>query len=128
MKKITSILLLAFSSNLLFAQELKDQDEMFTPLEIMATYPHGNDSLRNLIYTNLKWPDPMFCGEGIVVIKVVIDDCGLPMDYEIEKGIAEVVDKEALRVVKLIKKWNPSIRRGVAITSDFYIPVKFRLD
>lgn len=92
--------------------------------EEMAGYPEGADACKKFIYDNLKYP-PMALQDkisGIVIVTFTINEEGLGNDYQVARGVHPLLDKEALRVVKLISKWKPSKR--VNIYTGEIVPVK----
>ena len=46
---------------------------------------------------------------------------------EVVRGVDPYLDKEALRVVNSMPKWNPGKQRGKAVRTRFTLPVTFRL-
>ena len=48
-------------------------------------------------------------------------------DKEILKGVDRDLDREAIRVVKKMPRWQPGKNNGVAVRSYFNLPVVFRL-
>ena len=44
------------------------------------------------------------------------------------ESASKLLDEEALRVVRLMPKWNPGRQRGKVVRSKFVIPVTFRLN
>ncbi len=104
------------------------QQKSFTS-ETPPKYPYGEERLLLFIKNQLKWPVREFCGEGTVVIGFTVDKKGNPSDYKIRRGFQEKFDQEALRVVKMIKKWKPGLNHaGMPIATQMNLPIRFRLD
>ncbi|MBP5348611.1 MAG: energy transducer TonB, partial [Bacteroidaceae bacterium] len=47
---------------------------------------------------------------------------------EVVKGIHELLDAEAMRVISAMPKWKPGKHRGKAVRVKYTIPLNFRLD
>ena len=43
------------------------------------------------------------------------------------KGVDPTLDKEALRIVNLMPKWNPGQQNGITVRGKYIIPITFRL-
>jgi protein TonB len=66
--------------------------------------------------------------EGKVFVKFIVDKEGGISSMEIMKGINADLDKEAMRVIKLMPPWKPGKQNGRAVKSQFVLPVYFKLD
>jgi TonB family protein len=85
---------------------------------------------RQTIARNLRYPESAARNNisGKVIIAVTINVNGEITDYRIEKSVNEALDKEALRVVKLINiKWIPAYIQNEAYESEIMIPAIFML-
>ena len=65
--------------------------------------------------------------QGQVVVRFVVNKDGSIVDPVVVRSVDPYLDKEALRVVKLMPKWNPGKQRGKAVRCMFTLPVRFRL-
>jgi TonB family protein len=65
--------------------------------------------------------------EGTVFIGFIVDREGKLIDFNIIKGVAPVLDEEALRVMKLLEPWTPGRQRGKTVRRKYVLPVKFVL-
>jgi len=80
-----------------------------------AEYPGGLNQLKRDIFSNLKYPQQSLDNEitGKVVIRFIVDDNGNVSGFEIKRStVDELCEKEALRVVSLIKRWTPAKKNG----------------
>lgn len=63
---------------------------------------------------------------GKVVVKIAIDSNGKVKDYIVYQSAHTLLDKEALRVAKLMPlEFIPKIRNGKFVESSFFIPFNF---
>lgn len=65
--------------------------------------------------------------QGRVVVSCVIDQDGSVIDAKVVKSVDPSLDKEALRVVKSMPKWQPGRQNGQAVRVRCQVPVIFRM-
>ncbi|UKK47774.1 energy transducer TonB [Prevotella sp. E9-3] len=98
-------------------------------IEQMAEFPGGLEAFVTFISENVKYPPE--CEEkgieGRVLIDIVIDENGNVTDVKVKKSVDPQLDAEALRVVKLMPKWNPGMDKGKPIKVNYTVPFTFRL-
>ena len=66
--------------------------------------------------------------EGRVIVSFVVEKDGFISDVEIAQSVNPILDKEALRVVKLMPKWKAGVQKGKPVRVKYSIPVNFKLD
>ncbi len=92
-----------------------------------ASYPWGVDSLFNFIYFHLQRPEYIDV-QASVYVQFIIEADGSISTIEVIKSVHEDLDKEAVRVIKLISKWNPAEHDGNFVRSRYTIPIRFYLE
>ena len=67
--------------------------------------------------------------EGKVFIKFVVDKEGIINQVAVLRGVSDcnLLEKEALRVVRSMPKWNPGKQHGKAVSVYFTLPISFKL-
>ena len=66
--------------------------------------------------------------QGRAFINFVVNSDGTIQDVEVLKSSSDIyLDKEALRVVSSMPKWNPGKQAGKAVRVRFTLPVTFKL-
>ncbi|MES2621023.1 MAG: energy transducer TonB, partial [Bacteroidota bacterium] len=65
--------------------------------------------------------------EGKVLVVFVVKEDGSVADGRVSVGVSPALDKEALRVVKMLPKFKPGRLQGRAVRVYFHIPVSFDL-
>ncbi len=101
------------------------QDFMTEPT--MPKYPGGIEKMFEFIAYNLRWPDDDACIQGRVVVSFIVEKDGSLTDVKVIKSVDPAFDKEAVRVVKSMPKWEPGMWRGKPARVHYCIPIKFRL-
>ena len=94
----------------------------------MPEYPGGFEKMFEFIANNLRWPgDDDSCIQGRVVVSFIVEKDGSLTDVKVIKSLDPAFDKEAIRVVKSMPKWEPGMWRGKPARVHYCIPIKFRL-
>ena len=66
--------------------------------------------------------------QGRAFICFVVNTDGSIQDVEVAKSSSDIyLDKEAVRVVETMPRWNPGKQAGKAVRVRFTLPVTFRL-
>jgi periplasmic protein TonB len=60
-------------------------------------------------------------------VQFVIDEQGNITDVKIVRGVNELLDNEALRVIKAAPKWMPGKQNGQAVKTNMVVPIDFKL-
>lgn len=107
-----------------------DEDKIFYAVEQQAEFPGGFAEMMKFLRKNIKYPaSAKRMGiEGKVFVKFIVDKEGAISNIEISKGINADLDKEAMRVIKLMPPWKAGKQNGRAVKSQFVLPVYFKLD
>ena len=128
-KTIAAMLLMAAMSLLPMAagatgNPVNDGDKIYTVAERMPSFK-GNMAM--WINQNLRKPVSRdgVDKQGRVVVKLVIEKDGSVSKVKVERSVAPALDKEAVRVVKSMPKWNPAMNNGKPVRCYFTIPVTF---
>ena len=103
----------------------------FTLVEKPPQYPGGYSAFYKFIGDNLKYPETAIENkvEGSVMASFIIEKDGTLTNIKIDKKkLGSGTDEEAIRVLKLAKKWEPGISNGKAVRVKYQIPIKFFLN
>ncbi|RLD48169.1 MAG: energy transducer TonB, partial [Bacteroidetes bacterium] len=65
--------------------------------------------------------------QGRIFINFIVEPDGIVSDVKILKGIGGGCDKEALRVVKNMPRWEPGVQKGKPVRVSYNLPIKFTL-
>ena len=108
----------------------EDPDKIFYAVEQQAEFPGGMAPMYKFLQKNQKYPaSARRMGiEGKVFVKFLVDKEGAISSVEIMKGINADLDKEAIRLIKLMPPWKPGKQNGRSVKSQFVLPVFFKLD
>ena len=109
--------------------EKPKEEEVFVAVEQQAEFPGGMTALMKWLSNNIRYPEAAQQNDvqGRVIVKFIVEKDGSVSQAQIVKGVDKDLDKEALRVVNKMPKWQAGKNNGVAVRSYFTLPVNFRL-
>jgi protein TonB len=86
--------------------------------------------MQRFIQNNIQYPQKAIEQniQGKVLVKFVVEKDGTVSYAEIKKGVDPLLDKEALRVVRSMPKWEPAYKKGKPVRDFCHLPINFRLD
>jgi TonB family protein len=95
--------------------------------ETMPEFPGGEQELMKFLQKNLVFPkEAVEKGiEGRVVVGFTVEIDGSISNVKILRGKDSDLDKEAIRVVKLMPKWKPGEQRGKKVRIQCNLPIDF---
>jgi TonB family protein len=109
-------------------QEAKE-DVIFIKVEEMPEFPGGDVERIRFIQNNLVYP-PSAREEGLggqVIVGFIVEPDGSITDVKILRGVAKILDDEAIRVVKLMPKWKSGIQRNKPVRVIYQMPITFTI-
>lgn len=119
--------------NILVFDESKNdknkEEEILITAEIMPEFPGGQRALINYLSQNIDYP--VIAQEngisGKVFVSFVIDETGNILNVELIRGVDPSLNKEAIRVVTSMPKWQPGMQAGKAVKVRYSVPINFQL-
>lgn len=112
------------------ADSVVDMSEIiYEAVEQQAQFPGGQDALNKWLCYNLSYPKASAEKgvQGRVIVQFIVEKDGSISNPTVSRGVDEDLDKEALRIVKRMPKWQPGKKNGVAVRSRYTMPVTFKL-
>lgn len=102
------------------------ESEMVNAVE---TWPEYKGDLTAFIEKQIDYPSMALEDsiEGKIYVSFWVDSVGNTFKHEILKGIRKDLDREALRVARLIKFDKPAMQRGKPLAVRYNIPIEFKL-
>ena len=112
-----------------YLAERKDTINVYDCVEQMPSFPGGTQKLKEFIEENLRYPKELeeSCVQGRVIVRFIVERNGKLSNVKVVKSVHPVLDKEALRIVKLMPRWIPGRQNGITVRVKCYIPIIFRL-
>ena len=98
-------------------------------VDVQPSFPGGEMAMYEWIGKNLSYPPEMADTDviGSVIVQCVIEKDGTVSDIQTMKSLYPLLDKEVVRVVSKMPKWNPGMINGQPVRVSNNIRVKFML-
>lgn len=103
--------------------------QIYEVAEQMPTFPGGDAALMDFLRNNVQYPQNAVenCVSGRVIVGFVVERDGSLTDVKVISRVDPSLDKEAIRVVLNMPKWNPGKQDGQRVRVRHQIPITFRL-
>ena len=111
-------------------EDIPEEEPILQIVEQMPEFPGGMAALMRYLKENINYPriSRENGSQGKAFINFVVNTDGSIQDIEVLRSSSDpYLDKEALRVVGGMPKWNPGKQAGKAVRVRFTLPVTFRL-
>jgi len=118
-----------FSQETEISEAAQFEDTIIALPVVAPEFPGGVRKMVEFIQNNFNHPICSVGNEvtGIIWISCVIEKNGSLTNLKIEKGLHEVFDEEAMRVIKSMPKWKPGEdESGNVKRMKYYIPIKIK--
>ena len=108
----------------------EEQEEVYRLTDEPPQYPGGEAAMLQFIYRQLQYPALAKENgvQGTVIISFIVDRDGSIYNEKVVRDIGGGCGAEGLRVVRKMPKWSPGKKNGVAVRTQFNLPVKFKLE
>jgi protein TonB len=111
-------------------EEEVDDDFIFMSVEKNPEFPGGEQALMKWINEHIVYPT-IAAENGIygrVSCQFVVNADGSVTDVEVIRPVNQYLDREAIRVLKMLPKFKPGEQRGKPVRVRFSVPVRFQLN
>lgn len=107
----------------------KDNPLNFHVMEELPQFPGGAVEMMKWLTKNLKYPEGARNRkkQGRVVVQFDINTNGKVGDIKVIKSVDPQLDREALRVIRMMPDWKPGIQNDKPCRTRVVVPVWFRL-
>lgn len=98
----------------------------FVSMETPPTYPGGMAKFYTFLFENIKYPAEAKANniQGNVFVSFIVEKDGSLTNLKIDRKLGFGTDEEALRVLKMSRRWNPGIQNGKPVRVSYNIPIK----
>ena len=130
--KLILIISIFFSYQISFSQEIKREREIIDCVETKfydtpPTFKGDSTRMQKYIQKHLKYPPEAIRAdiEGKVYVRFRISEKGKIDNIDCLKSVGFGCDEEAMRIVRLMPKWNPAVNNKKFVAIHYTIPVKY---
>lgn len=116
------------------AEILEKNPDAVIPFAAVENKPgfNGGDAndFSKWVSENIRYPQDAIDSkiEGRVILQFTVSKEGDVKDVEVLRGVNELLDAEAVRVVSASPKWEAGSQNGVPVAVKYTFPVIFRLN
>ena len=121
--KNEEVILRSSRDSLPLSKEISEEASKY--FQVKPMFYGGQNALLKFIRDTTKPPKIKGLVERIVV-DFIIDKNGYIIEAKISKSASEAANKEALRVMSLMPRWQPGYQRGKAVKVKQRIPFVFQ--
>ncbi|MBI3237548.1 MAG: hypothetical protein HYZ43_01665 [Flavobacteriia bacterium] len=122
MKSLLIVMLLCFSG-VGFAQTA---DSVHTMVDHQAEFPGGNAEMMKWITSNLSYPPTLTEEDNLISyisVSFVVELDGRLTEIRVLKGGDQAANRHIAGIIKSMPRWKPATLNGVAVRSQFYLPI-----
>ncbi len=106
------------------------RNEIFGSAAHMPSFPGGDAALMRFISEHVVYPEEAYKNniEGKVVVQFIIEETGKVGEVKVARSVSEELDREAVRVMKLLPDFNPAHNAlGKPVKVWYTLPVTFKI-
>jgi len=110
----------------------KDPDAVlpFQAVEVKPAFEGGDaNDFSKWVNSHIEYPQEAVDKNiaGRVVLQFTVNKLGEVKDVKVVRGVNELLDNEAVRVVSSSPKWEPATQNGVPVSVNYTFPVIFKI-
>ena len=110
----------------------KPKEEETFNMALVDQKPHfvgGESEMYKWLSANIMYPPEALerGATGKIIVSFVIEKDGKITNVKLVRGKDPDLDKEAVRIVKKMPKWEPALNRGVPVRCEYTLPITFNL-
>jgi periplasmic protein TonB len=104
-------------------------EDLYTNVDEMPGFPGGEQGLAEFISQNIKYPTAAFNRgiQGSLICTFIVEKDGSVSHPEIKQAANANLNKEALRVISTLPKWQPGKKHGKPVRVKYTLPLIFNL-
>lgn len=109
--------------------DMDDNPLSLRVVEQLPEFPGGMVEFMKWLTKNLKYPPSAQNRkvQGRVVVSFIVNKDGTIADAKVVKPVDPTLDREAMRVVRMMPNWKPGLQMGKPCRTMFAIPIVFKL-
>ena len=128
---VMAVIMLAFFHPYKVQGAAPDDEAVYNYEEVeqKPIFPGGENALYSFFAENYVNPSLADDVEPVsrLVVRFIIDKEGFVREACIVRSLGPAYDREALRVVNAMPRWNPGLNNGHPVRVSYTLPITFRL-
>jgi TonB family protein len=132
-KKLTGSLTVNSDPGKNLSQSQEDDEvpvQIFENAEIKPKFPGGKKALKEFINSNIQYPQSAKDQniQGRVFLKFCVRYDGSIAMVKVLRGLSPEIDEEALRIIRMLPRWQPGRQNGKFVNAWYTTHVPFYID
>lgn len=108
---------------------IKNGEKIYLSVDREASFPGGSLAMKKFIDENVNPSIPSDLQvSGYNMVQFIVGMDGNVHDAHIVKSLNAETDAESIRIVNMMPKWEPAIKKGKKVTSSMIIPITYRIN
>lgn len=101
-----------------------------TEVDKAPAFIGGINGLRQYLSDNVEYPqiEQATKVQGRVIVSFIVDEDGAIRDTRVIDHVSPGIDREAVRVVRMMPRWSPGELNGQKVKVRTQLPITFRMD
>ena len=101
----------------------------FDDVEVKPSYPGDMDAFLTFLNMNMHYPESAETDsiEGRVIVQFVVEKDGSLSNYDVLQSPDDRLTEEAMRVLRMMPRWQPGQQNGRKVRCRYKVPFKFRM-
>lgn len=106
-----------------------EQPLNFRIVQQMPEFPGGGSAFIQWLTRQLRYPPSAQSQriQGRVVVSFIVNKDGSIADVKLEKSVNALLDREALRVIRMMPRWKPGVHNNQPCRTMVAVPVVFKI-
>jgi periplasmic protein TonB len=106
-----------------------DANGIYVTLDVYPRFPGGDQLRLYFLRTNIKYPSISLKSgvQGEVLVLFVVEPDGSITNVSVNKGFDKACEEEAMRVIKIMPRWEPGRRNGKSVRVLVKMPIIFKI-
>ena len=103
--------------------------KVYESVEEMPQFPGGQEALMYFLQNNVKYPENAAKNniQGRVMVQFVVNENGEVSDVTVARSVNDELDAEAIRVAKMLPRFEPGRINGKPVAVYYALPISFKL-
>ncbi len=98
--------------------------------DVEAAFNNGPEAMQQWIAMNVQYPTEAIemNEQGRVYLSFIVEPDGSITNINVERGVSESLDEEAIRLIETMPKWIPGEANGKRVRTRCRLPINFTLN
>jgi protein TonB len=127
---ISTVILLALTAVNLKSVAQDSSEKIYVVVDQQPQFKGGEKARAKYLVNEIQYPEEAAKQgiDGVVFVQFIVENDGTVTNIKIKRGVNELLDAEAIRVVQNMPNWTPGMQNGKPVRVMVTMPIRFKLD